>query len=202
MSQTTEAVGDWRLDRHKSIHLVIGPGGVFMVDSRQYRGRLQLDPSGGLWHGRYPLTPTLQAVSFEADQAAVVLPDPGLAVVPIVAVHGAPGALGRGRGARCPGGGGQAPAKHAPHPSGSAGARAGRRPGRPGAGPLPRCRLTATTRARRRLLCGSTRGAVCGTLTALDQRRRRRIALLRRFRVERRANGDASSVMREGSSLP
>jgi hypothetical protein len=70
-------------------HLVIGPGGVFVVDSKQYRGRLQLDPSGRLWHGRYPLAPTLQAVSFEADQAAVVLPDPGLAVVPIVAVHGA-----------------------------------------------------------------------------------------------------------------
>lgn len=29
------------------------------------------------------------AVSFEADQAAQVLPDPGVAVVPIVAVHGA-----------------------------------------------------------------------------------------------------------------
>jgi hypothetical protein len=28
-------------------------------------------------------------VSFEADQAARVLPDPGVAVVPIVAVHGA-----------------------------------------------------------------------------------------------------------------
>jgi hypothetical protein len=69
-------------------HLVIGPGGLFVIDSKQYRGRLQLDPSGRLWHGRYPLTPTLQAVSFEADQAAQVLPDPGMAVVPIVAVHG------------------------------------------------------------------------------------------------------------------
>jgi hypothetical protein len=28
-------------------------------------------------------------VDFEADQAAQVLPDPGMAVVPIVAVHGA-----------------------------------------------------------------------------------------------------------------
>jgi hypothetical protein len=28
-------------------------------------------------------------VSFEADQAAQVLPDPGVAVVPIIAVHGA-----------------------------------------------------------------------------------------------------------------
>jgi Nuclease-related domain len=70
-------------------HLVIGPGGVFVIDSKQYRGRLQLDPSRRLWHGRYPLAPTLRAVSFEADQAAQVLPDPGVAVVPIVAVHGA-----------------------------------------------------------------------------------------------------------------
>jgi Nuclease-related domain len=70
-------------------HLLIGPGGVFVIDSKQYRGRLQLDPSGRLWHGRHPLAPTLRAVSFEADQAAVVLPDPGMAVVPIVAVHGA-----------------------------------------------------------------------------------------------------------------
>jgi Nuclease-related domain len=70
-------------------HLVIGPGGVFVIDSKQYRGTLQLDSSGRLWHGRYPLAPTLRAVSFEADQAALVLPDPGVAVVPIVAVHGA-----------------------------------------------------------------------------------------------------------------
>jgi Nuclease-related domain len=70
-------------------HLVIGPGGVFVIDSKQYRGRLQLDRSGRLWHGRYPLAHTLRAVSFEADQAAQVLPDPGVVVVPIVAVHGA-----------------------------------------------------------------------------------------------------------------
>jgi hypothetical protein len=70
-------------------HLTIGPGGVFVIGSKQYRGRLRLDPSGRLWHGRYPLAPTLRAVSFEADQAAKVLTDPGVAVVPIVAVHGA-----------------------------------------------------------------------------------------------------------------
>ena len=70
-------------------HLAIGPGGVFVIDSKQYRGRLQLDPSGRLWHGRYPLAPALRAVSFEADQAAQVLPDPGVVVKPIVAVHGA-----------------------------------------------------------------------------------------------------------------
>jgi hypothetical protein len=70
-------------------HLVIGPGGVFVIDSKQYRGRLRLDVVGKLWHGRHPLAPTLGAVSWEADQAAQVLPDPGMAVVPIVAVHGA-----------------------------------------------------------------------------------------------------------------
>jgi hypothetical protein len=60
-----------------------------VIDSKQYRGRLQLDASGRLWHGRYPLDQTAQAVSWEADQAAQALPDPGMAVVPIVAVHGA-----------------------------------------------------------------------------------------------------------------
>jgi hypothetical protein len=70
-------------------HLVIGPGGVFAIDSKQYQGRLQLDAVGKLWHGRYPLAPAVRAASWEADQAAQVLPDPGVAVVPIVAVHGA-----------------------------------------------------------------------------------------------------------------
>ena len=70
-------------------HLMIGPGGVFVIDSKQYRGRLQLDPSGRLWHGRYPLAPALRAVSFEADQAALVLTDPDVVVVPVMAVHGA-----------------------------------------------------------------------------------------------------------------
>jgi Nuclease-related domain len=70
-------------------HLVIGPGGVFVIDSKQYRGRLQLDPSRQLWHGRYPLAPALRAVSFEADQAALVLTDADVVVRPIMAIHGA-----------------------------------------------------------------------------------------------------------------
>jgi Nuclease-related domain len=48
-------------------HLVIGPGGVFVIDSKHYRGRLQLHPSRRLWHGRHPLAPTLRAADFEAD---------------------------------------------------------------------------------------------------------------------------------------
>jgi hypothetical protein len=76
------------LEHYRSIHLAIGPGGVVVIDSKQYRGRLQVDSSGRLWHGRHPLAPTLRAVGFEADRAAQVLPDPGV-VLPIVAVHGA-----------------------------------------------------------------------------------------------------------------
>jgi hypothetical protein len=62
---------------------------VFVIDSKQYRGHLQLDRSGRLWHGLHPLAPTLRAVSFEADRAAQVLADPDVVVVPTVAVHGA-----------------------------------------------------------------------------------------------------------------
>ena len=43
-----------------------------------------------MWHGRYPLAPALRAVSFEADRAALVLTDPDVVVVPILAVHGTP----------------------------------------------------------------------------------------------------------------
>ena len=59
-----------------------------MIDSKHYRGRLQLNGSGRLWHGSHPLAPALRAVSFEADQAARVLTDPDVVVVPIVAIHG------------------------------------------------------------------------------------------------------------------
>ena len=52
------------------------PRGVFVIDSKQYRGRLRLNACGRLRHGRCPLAPTLSAVSFEADRAARVLADP------------------------------------------------------------------------------------------------------------------------------
>jgi Nuclease-related domain len=71
-------------------HLLIGPGGVFVVDSKQYSGRLQLVADGTLWHGRYSLTLALRAVRFEADRATAVLGMPAVEAVPVVAVHGAP----------------------------------------------------------------------------------------------------------------
>jgi hypothetical protein len=125
-------------------HLVIGPGGVFVIDSKQYRGRLQLDPTGRLWHGRYPLAATLQAVSFEADQAALVLADPASGGGADCGRPRRPGPLGQGGHTRCAGGASSVSAKHAWRSPADAGARAGRRPGRPGQGSLPRRRLTPT----------------------------------------------------------
>jgi len=43
-------------------HLVIGPGGVVVIDSKQYRGRLWLDSYGLPWHGRQLLVATLRKV--------------------------------------------------------------------------------------------------------------------------------------------
>jgi hypothetical protein len=70
-------------------HLVIGAGGVVVIDSKQYRGRLQLDRDGLLWHGRHLLISRLRRVRWEADQADEVLGIAEIQVGAIVAVHGA-----------------------------------------------------------------------------------------------------------------
>jgi hypothetical protein len=70
-------------------HLVIGPGGVAVIDSKQYRGRLWVDAAGLLWHGRQLLSMTLRKVRWEADQADEVLGVADVQVAPIIAVHGA-----------------------------------------------------------------------------------------------------------------
>jgi Nuclease-related domain len=33
-------------------HVVVGPPGIFAIDTKHYRGRLRLSPDGLLWHGR------------------------------------------------------------------------------------------------------------------------------------------------------
>jgi hypothetical protein len=76
-------------------HLMIGPGGVAVVDSKQYRGRLQVSPNRLLWHGRHPLSMMLHRVRWEADQADEILGVADLQVAAIVAVHGASVPCGR-----------------------------------------------------------------------------------------------------------
>jgi Nuclease-related domain len=75
-------------------HLVIGPGGV-VIDTKQYRGRLRLDPDGLLWHGRHLLVAALRKVRWEADQADEVLGVADVRVAAIMAVHGASVPWGR-----------------------------------------------------------------------------------------------------------
>jgi hypothetical protein len=54
-------------------HLVIGPGGVMAIDSKQYRGQLQVDRDGMVWYGRHLLVSALRTTLWEADQADEVL---------------------------------------------------------------------------------------------------------------------------------
>jgi hypothetical protein len=68
---------------------VIGPGGVLVIDTKRYRGRLWLDGYGMLWHGRHLLVSAVRRTRWEADQADEVLGIADLTVAAIVAVHGA-----------------------------------------------------------------------------------------------------------------
>jgi hypothetical protein len=76
-------------------HLVIGPGGVVVIDSKQYRGWLRLDHYGMLWHGRHLLVSTLRKVRWEADQADEVLGIAEVQVAVVMAVHGSSVPWGR-----------------------------------------------------------------------------------------------------------
>jgi Nuclease-related domain len=70
-------------------HVVIGPGGVAVIDTKQYRGRLWLDSYGLLRHGRHLLSMTLRKVLWEADQADEGLGVADVQVAAVLAVHGA-----------------------------------------------------------------------------------------------------------------
>jgi hypothetical protein len=69
-------------------HAVIGPAGIFAIDTRHYRGRLRLSRDGLLWHGRTFLLPSLSATRSKADRLQDRIAAPDVAVVPIVAVVG------------------------------------------------------------------------------------------------------------------
>jgi hypothetical protein len=72
--------------RANADHLVIGPPGIFLIDSKHYRGRLTLTPEGSLWYGHHPLTGVLATVRWEAAVFAQVL---GTTITPMLCVHGA-----------------------------------------------------------------------------------------------------------------
>jgi hypothetical protein len=67
-------------------HLLIGPTGVFVIDSKQYSGRIQQTLDGRVWHNHYPMDEQLAAVRAEAGSVEAIL---GAPVVPLLCVHGA-----------------------------------------------------------------------------------------------------------------
>jgi hypothetical protein len=112
-----------------------------VIDPKQYRGRLKLDGSGRLWHGRSRLALPCARSRLRPTKRPRSYPTwawrwcrSWLSMMPR--------STGQGGHERCAGGAGPAPAKHAPRASGGAGPRAGRGPGPPGPGPLPRRRLS------------------------------------------------------------
>jgi hypothetical protein len=67
-------------------HLVIGPSGVFVIDSKQWRGSVQQADDGLVWHNHYRLDHTLGTVRWEAETVGRLL---GTRADPLLCVHGA-----------------------------------------------------------------------------------------------------------------
>jgi Nuclease-related domain len=67
-------------------HLVIGPSGVFIIDSKQWSGSVHQGADGLAWHNHYPLDRTLETVRWEAETLGRLL---GTRTAAVVCVHGA-----------------------------------------------------------------------------------------------------------------
>jgi Nuclease-related domain len=67
-------------------HLLIGPPGVFLVDSKAWHGHISLGPDGSAWHNGHPMDGALDTVRWEARQLAQAL---GAPILPMLCVHDA-----------------------------------------------------------------------------------------------------------------
>ena len=65
---------------------MIGPTGVFVIDSKQWTGRVHQGGDGLAWHNHYRLDRTLETVRWEADTISRIL---GTRAAPLLCVHGA-----------------------------------------------------------------------------------------------------------------
>jgi Nuclease-related domain len=70
--------------RANADHLLIGPPGVFLVDSKAWHGHISLGPDGSAWHNGHPMDDALDTVRWEAEQVAGAL---GAPVLPMLCVH-------------------------------------------------------------------------------------------------------------------
>jgi Nuclease-related domain len=67
-------------------HLVIGPSGLFVIDSKQWTGQVHKSADGLLRHNHYRLDRTLATIRWQAETLGSLL---GVPVAPLLCVHGA-----------------------------------------------------------------------------------------------------------------
>jgi Nuclease-related domain len=67
-------------------HLLIGPAGVVLVDSKRYTGQVSQGLDGRVWHNHYPMDHTLRSLRLETQAISAAL---GIHVRPVMCVHGA-----------------------------------------------------------------------------------------------------------------
>jgi hypothetical protein len=67
-------------------HLVIGPTGLFVIDSKQWTGSVHQGADGLVWHNHYRLDRTLETVRWEAEVLGRLL---GTRMAALLCVHGA-----------------------------------------------------------------------------------------------------------------
>jgi hypothetical protein len=65
-------------------HLLIGPPGVILVDSKRYTGQVTQTADGRIWHNHYPMDQTLRALRLETHAISAAL---GVGVRPVMCVH-------------------------------------------------------------------------------------------------------------------
>src|SRR6266545_2066252 len=65
-------------------HLLIGPPGVILVDSKRYTGQVSQSADGRVWHNPYPMDQTLRGLRLETQTISQAL---GVRVRPVMCVH-------------------------------------------------------------------------------------------------------------------
>jgi hypothetical protein len=67
-------------------HLVIGPSGVFVIDSKQWTRQVHQSADGLIWHNHYRLDRSLATLRWQAESLGRLL---GVPAAPLVCIHGA-----------------------------------------------------------------------------------------------------------------
>lgn len=72
-------------------HLVVGPAGVFVIDSKRWRGRVWTDANGVCWCGSYPLDRAVEGAWRQAHRVAeAIAVDFFVPIRPLLCVHHTP----------------------------------------------------------------------------------------------------------------